>query len=86
MKFKVELHRQLLNQRGELVAGGGECVAADHPAVLALPENHGVGFFVDDEPVSPSSDNALESDSDSDSTNREAPKPRRFGWNTKSAD
>ena len=53
MRFVVHQHRQLLNSRGELVAGGGESVSADHEAVKRLEDVDSVGRFVDDAPVAP---------------------------------
>lgn len=45
--FQVHQHRQLLARNGDLVAGGGEKVAADHPAVLAIGDPGSIGRFVD---------------------------------------
>jgi hypothetical protein len=50
--FKVHQHRQLNARNGDLVAGGGETVAADHQAVLELVDPASVGTFVE-QPVAP---------------------------------
>lgn len=48
--FRIHLHRQLLNAKGEVVAFGGESVAVNHPDLLALEDPSAVGFFADDQP------------------------------------
>lgn len=45
--FQVYQHRQLCARNGDLVAGGGETVPADHPAVVALTDSASVGRFID---------------------------------------
>lgn len=50
-RFLIHQHRQLLNRRGELVAGGGESVPADHPDVLELEDPASVGRVVEDRPA-----------------------------------
>lgn len=53
-RFQVFQHRQLIAKNGDCVAGGGDSVAADHPAVLALVDPHSVGRFFE-HPVPPAS-------------------------------
>lgn len=52
-RFVVHQHRQLCARNGDLVAGGGESVSADHPAVLELADPASTGRFVDDGPTPP---------------------------------
>jgi len=39
---------QLCNARGETVAGPGDSIAADHPAVVACPDISRIAVFVPD--------------------------------------
>ena len=42
-KIRIRQGAQLIDHRGHLVAGSGELVADDHPAVLAHPDIASVG-------------------------------------------
>lgn len=77
-KFQVFQHRQLCARNGDMVAGGGEVVAAEHPAVLELADPHAVGRFFDDEPAQPEP-----AATEPEDETREAPAPRRFQRFTK---
>lgn len=60
-RFQVWPHRQLCARNGDVVASGGESVAADHPAVLALVDPPSIGHFVvEDEPATRSGPTAAE--------------------------
>jgi hypothetical protein len=48
--FRVMQGKQLVNRRGETVAGGGELVPIDHPALKEHKDPAQIGHFVDVEP------------------------------------
>lgn len=51
-RFVIWKHRELVTPRGDRIAGGGESVPADHPALKTITDLPSVGYFEgEDEPA-----------------------------------